>query len=300
MNSEYENIYSSEVNHYKILEKIKNCEDLDSFFLKLNKYLKKTYEVENLLIKIQYKEEKDKLLEGFFENSKESNFNFIVQTHKKSIIIYSLRTNTLLRKSLEDFLTKVSSILLRTYLEYKIDELKLQDPVTSLYNREYLSLYLSKMLPLSKRENKKIAFLLLGIDHFKAVIDEFNYDIGDKLLINCSMLLNRIVRTSDLVIKLDKDEFLLVLPNIINESNAIMIANKLIKSFASLDIEVNKETKQVLRKTISVGISLYPDDSVTIDEILRNADVSLYEAKNIGRSSLYKYSKEDSSSINLF
>ena len=102
------------------------------------------------------------------------------------------------------------------------------------------------------------------------------------------------------MVRLDADEFLVALPNIINEENAIMVANKLIEKFSETQVVVNKGTGQTLKKTICIGVSIYPDDSADEDEILKNADISLYEARNLGRSSTFKYSKEDTSTIDLF
>ena len=204
------------------------------------------------------------------------------------------------KETLNTLLNFISSMIFTTYLQEKIDHLKLQDNITGLYNRVYLTPYLEKSLPLAKRENKKIAFLMIGIDHLKAVIDEFDYETGDKVLIALAQSLTQSLRSSDVVVRLDADEFFVVLPNIINSDNAIMIAEKIIKNFSECKVVVNEKTQQTLQKTICAGITIYPDDSVDVDEILKNADISLYEARNKGRSSFFKYSKEETSTIELF
>lgn len=302
-----QNIYlESSIHDYIFLEKLKSILDLDVFFKETSTYLKQNFQINKINIQVKYKNEKDILFKNYLLDEKKLSFKIYIKVHKNTYIIYNIITKNIKQflvlnsdnNSLKIFFHNISQILFTAYLQEKIEHLKLQDSLTSFYNREYLSLYLNKMLPLSKREDKKIAFLLLGIDHFKAVIDEFTYDIGDKLLLSLSKLLSYHLRSSDLIIKLDKDEFLLVLPNIINEKNAIMISKKIIKSFAQSKIVIDEESKQTLQKTICIGISLYPDDSVSTDEILRHADVSLYEAKNIGRSSYFKFNKN--SSIDLF
>lgn len=306
-NSNKQNIYlESSIHDYIFLEKLKSILDLDIFFKETSIYLKQNFQINKIDIQVKYKNEKDILYKNYLLDEKKLSFKIYIKVHKNTYIIYNIIVKNIKQflvlnsdnNSLKIFFHNISQILFTAYLQEKIEHLKLQDPLTSFYNREYLSLYLNKMLPLSKREDKKIAFLLLGIDHFKAVIDEFTYDIGDKLLLSLSKLLSYHLRSSDLIIKLDKDEFLLVLPNIINEKNAIMISKKIIKSFAQSKIVIDEESKQTLQKTICVGISIYPDDSISTDEILRHADVSLYEAKNVGRSSYFKFNKN--SSIDLF
>ena len=75
-----------------------------------------------------------------------------------------------------------SQSLYSKYIEKAINNLTLIDPITGSYNRNYLNNYVRNLLSLSTREEKKIAFVKIGIDQFKAVIDEFDYEMGDKVL----------------------------------------------------------------------------------------------------------------------
>ncbi len=201
---------------------------------------------------------------------------------------------------LNNIFNLISPILYFTYLKEIIEELKVTDNVTLLYNRVYLNQHLEKMIPLARRENKKVAFLMVGIDHFKAVIDEFDYEIGDKVLQELAKVLKDTIRTSDIVVRLEGDEFLIVLHNVISEENALMVAQKLIDTFKEVEVVVNEETNQRLKKTICVGVSIYPDDSATVEQVLKNADVSLYEARNKGRNEALLYSKTQADVVELF
>jgi diguanylate cyclase (GGDEF)-like protein len=185
-------------------------------------------------------------------------------------------------------------------IQQKYEDVKIIDHLTQLHNRNYLMEHLKHLLPLAQREQQKVAFLMVGVDHFKAVIDEFDYDIGDKVLIELAKVLEKYVRTSDLVARLDSDEFLIVLTNIHSSDDAILVAKKLIDSFAKCKVNVNKYTNQVLKKTICVGSTIYPDDSTSVDQLLKYADIALYEARNKGRSQALAYTKEEESSIDLF
>ena len=193
----------------------------------------------------------------------------------------------------------ISQTIYNKYLEFKLVEVNLKDSLTGLYNRQYVDEYLKSTLPLTHRENKKIAFLKVGIDHFKAVIDEFDYMTGDKVLKELAKSLEHSVRESDIVARVESDEFLIILHNIINENNAIMIADKVINNFKNVKVIVDEVTNQTLMKTVCTGISIYPDDADRIEEIFRSSDIALYEARNKGRSQSFKFQK-DADTLELF
>ena len=193
-----------------------------------------------------------------------------------------------------------SQSLFNKYMEKTLNEMSLVDHLTGSYNRCYLDNYATNLLSLSNREQKKIAFVNVGIDQFKAVIDEFDYEVGDKVLKALAKTLKESVRESDLVIKISNDEFLVILLNIINENNAILIAQKLINNFSKQEVIINEQTKQTLMKTICSGISIYPDNAATIDEIIKKSDIALYEARNRGRSQVFMFSEEDTNKIDFF
>lgn len=185
-------------------------------------------------------------------------------------------------------------------MERTIDEMSLVDHVTGSYNRCYLTNYANNIFSLTNREHKKVAFVKIAIDQFKAVIDEYDYSIGDKVLRSLSNSLKHSVRESDLVIKISNDEFLVVLMNVINEENARMISEKLINNFSMVETKVSKTSDQVLKKTICCGIALYPEDGNSLDEMLKKSDIALYEAQNRGRGQVFNFSNEDTHTIDFF
>ncbi len=193
-----------------------------------------------------------------------------------------------------------SQSLFNKYMEKALNEMSLIDYLTGSYNRCYLDNYAANILSLSNREQKKIAFVKVGIDQFRAVIDEFDYEIGDKVLKVLAKTLKDSVRESDLVIKISDDEFLVILLNIINEENAVLISQKLINNFSKKEVIINEETKQTLMKTICSGVSIYPDNATSLDEIIKKSDIALYEARNRGRSQVFLFSEEVTNTIDFF
>ena len=289
-------------------EKLKST-DLDKSCLNIFDYLKLHHNIDFLQIDIQ----KNDNIENLFLHKDENYENYLVNTLEflqncdTTIIFHFLSKNQDSFKSVENHLGSIqmsllifSQSLFNKYMEKTLNEMSLVDHLTGSYNRCYLDNYATNLLSLSNREQKKIAFVKVGIDQFKAVIDEFDYEVGDKVLKALAKTLKESVRESDLVIKISNDEFLVILLNIINENNAILIAQKLINNFSKQEVVINEQTKQTLMKTICSGISIYPDNAATIDEIIKKSDIALYEARNRGRSQVFMFSEEDTNKIDFF
>jgi diguanylate cyclase (GGDEF)-like protein len=179
-----------------------------------------------------------------------------------------------------------------------LNENVLKDQITGFYNRKYLDKYL-KDKSFFKNKDTKIAFMLVEVDRFKAVIDEFDYEIGDDVLIELAKVLNKVIKKEDIIIKLTGYEFLVILTNT-DDTVAQNIAQNMIKEFASVEVTVNMFTGQTLKKTICVGYSIYPADSEDINKVIKDADIALQEAKNLGRGQYLRYTPEKESIIDLF
>ena len=282
--------------------------DLDKSALNIFEYLNIHHGVNAIKIDV-YKEDKKENIFSFFD--KEADYLKISLDFYESI-------NTIIRftfllnneneaKDLSEHLENIkmalqvfSQSLYNKYIEKAINNLTLIDPITGSYNRNYLNNYVRNLLSLSTREEKKIAFVKIGIDQFKAVIDEFDYEMGDKVLKALADSLKNSLRESDIVIKISNDEFLVILLNILSDTNAVMIAEKLISNFSNEKVLVNEESQQVLMKTICGGISIFPDNATTIDEIIKKSDIALYEARNKGRNKVFLFNDEETNKIELF
>jgi two-component system, cell cycle response regulator len=280
----------------------------DKIYLNIYDYLNLHHHVKYLKIDIRKKEIYETLFESelddydYLENKLE-----FKQNDRTDIIFYFLSKS---KENFEHIKNDINTIKLplqifsqsifNKYMEKSLQELSLVDQVTGSYNRHYLDNYANNILSIANREQKKIAFLKIGVDQFKAVIDEFDYEIGDKVLKALSDSLKKTVRESDIVIKIANDEFLVVLMNIINENNATMISNKLINNFSEEKVIVNEDRNLVLKKTICSGVVIYPDDATNIDEIIKKSDIALYEARNKGRSQTFKFTEEDTNIIDFF
>lgn len=283
--------------------------DLDKSALNIFEYLKIHHDVQAIKINILKQDGDEENIFSLFDLDKnylEFSLDFPQNIDTKVIFVFLVinenEKNKLIEQSdkIKISLNIFSQSLYNKYIEKAIKDLSLIDSVTGTYNRTYLNNYVSNLLSLSNREQKKVAFIKIGIDQFKAVIDEFDYEIGDKVLKALANSLKNSIRESDIVIKISNDEFLVILLNILSNTNAIMIAEKLINNFSKESVVVEEDTKQILMKTICGGISIFPDNATTIDEIIKKSDIALYEARNRGRGKVFLFNDKETNKIDLF
>ena len=153
------------------------------------------------------------------------------------------------------------------------------DSLTGLANRNLLSERLDEALKLARRLEKKVAVMILDLDKFKPVNDLHGHVTGDKLLKVVADRLMKCAREVDTVARLGGDEFAIVFTNIEDDANIVTIADRIIESIQQLiDIEGN-----IIQIGTSIGISFFPGDADSPVELIRMADVALYQAKEDGR-----------------
>ena len=112
--------------------------------------------------------------------------------------------------------------------------------------------------------------------------------------------LKKYVHDTDLLTKFEGDSFMIAMQDFTDSEQITSLAKKCIDDFASQSVIVDHKTNQKLQKTICIGISVYPDDGTKLDDIFRNSDIALEEAKNRGRSSFEFYKEEQNSALDLF
>lgn len=162
------------------------------------------------------------------------------------------------------------------------------DTLTLLPNRFLALDRLSQILEEAKRDCEKTAVLFLDLDDFKKVNDSLGHEFGDKLLIEAANRLSLSVRKSDTVGRLGGDEFIILLRTLADNNNASEIAEKLLDVFR----EPFKIDGRELILTVSIGVSVYPDNSDSASGLLRHADAAMYQAKATGRNAYSFFTKE--------
>ena len=173
-----------------------------------------------------------------------------------------------------------SDITLVKQAQEKLDHLAHHDPLTALPNRLLFHDRLHHALQRAARDQEQLAILFIDLDRFKNVNDTLGHHIGDELLQKVACQLSARLREGDTLARLGGDEFIVLLERIDGQYGATQVAEKLMTVFEQPFTVAGHE----LFDTCSVGISLYPDDALDLNMLIRNADVAMYQAKARGRN----------------
>ncbi|MFH1493713.1 MAG: EAL domain-containing protein [Pseudomonadota bacterium] len=160
------------------------------------------------------------------------------------------------------------------------------DSLTGLANRTILNDRIGLLIERAVREKSAIALLLLDLDRFKEINDSLGHGAGDELLQDMATLLSDLMRDSDTVARLGGDEFV-ILVEMNTADSAIPVAQKILEA---LKEPFSISGREVFAST-SIGISLYPKDGASGEELLKNADVAMYLAKKQGRNTFRFYNE---------
>ncbi|OGU12982.1 MAG: diguanylate cyclase [Geobacteraceae bacterium GWC2_58_44] len=170
----------------------------------------------------------------------------------------------------------------------KIEMLAHYDSLTNLPNRFSLMVRLSQALELSKRFDSHLAVILIDLDRFKNINDSLGHHIGDILLFQVAARLSETIRSADIVARLGGDEFVVVLPVIRSGMGAAHAGSKIQHSLS----QTYRVEGHDLNVTPSIGISVFPQDGETVEELMKNADLAMYHAKSEGRNNYQFFQKE--------
>jgi diguanylate cyclase (GGDEF)-like protein/PAS domain S-box-containing protein len=185
------------------------------------------------------------------------------------------------------YIASFTDISDRKEAEERIARLAHHDILTGLQNRFSLEGRLEQALSIAKRDKTVVAVMFIDLDHFKNINDSLGHNVGDKLLIEVANRLKHSVRDSDIVARIGGDEFVIVLTGMQDSTDAAVIAET-VSSQVCRTYAIENHT---LKTSPSIGISIYPNDGSSVDELLRNADIAMYHAKEQGRNSYHFFTE---------
>ncbi len=162
------------------------------------------------------------------------------------------------------------------------------DTLTGLHNRYYLESHLSSLIMKINRQHQHVSVLLVDIDNMKFVNDTFGHDFGDQLIKEISRRLKDAACPESLLARFFGDEFIICPPYSDSSSKACMLAQK-IKDLMGTPFMV--EGAEIMMGA-SIGVATFPEDGENVDNLLRNAEAAMYEAKKQGRNTIVCYSDE--------
>lgn len=165
----------------------------------------------------------------------------------------------------------------------------LHDGLTRLPNRVLFNDRLESALAEAQRASERVAVLFVDLDRFKKVNDSLGHSVGDQVLVGVANRLRAAVRASDTVARYAGDEFTLLLRHVVSRDDVYRISEKLIHS---LELPLRLADGGELQMTASVGITFFPEDGQTAEELVRRADAAMYTAKGMGRNRFHAYQAE--------
>ena len=169
----------------------------------------------------------------------------------------------------------------------EIEQLAFFDPLTGLPNRRLLSDRLQQAVMASARSGRKGALLFMDLDHFKTLNDTLGHDVGDMLLQQVAQRVKACVREADTVARLGGDEFVVMLQDLsVHAMEAASQAKIVGDSMLAALNEPYELNGTVYRSTCSVGATLFGDTQQASSELLKQADIAMYQVKNAGRNAL--------------
>ncbi|MDT8420500.1 MAG: EAL domain-containing protein [Desulfuromonadales bacterium] len=172
--------------------------------------------------------------------------------------------------------------------EQEIFQLAYSDALTGLPNRHLFLDRLGLTLTQAERSGQIVALLYMDIDHFKTVNDTLGHDLGDLLLKSVTARMKEKVRKSDTLARIGGDEFVLLASGLQYPEDAVTIAKTLLEVFVS-PFTLNGNNLFV---TPSIGITTFPEDGLTAGQLLKQADIAMYSAKQKGRNTYACFSQE--------
>jgi diguanylate cyclase (GGDEF)-like protein len=162
------------------------------------------------------------------------------------------------------------------------------DSLSGLANRNSLDEFLDRNIPIAKRAKEEFAYLFIDIDHFKEVNDSLGHNVGDELLKTISDKIKNIIRPTDFIARVGGDEFVIIIRDYKNYSELISIISRVHKYISTPWLVHNNP----ISINCSTGIAIYPKDGKTSIQLMKNADIAMYEAKKLGRNQYHFFTEK--------
>ena len=209
-----------------------------------------------------------------------------------------------IQKGAQDYLVKgkISADLLVRSIKYAIERKKIEkklsdanrklqdlafhDNLTNAINRRPFVDLVEKNIHRAKRDGKKLAILFLDFDNFKIINDTYGHNTGDRALKSAIRKISKVIRKSDLIGRIGGDEFVVCLNNLDTIQNVKQIAEKINLTF-SQKIKVGNN---LIELSLSIGIAIFPDDTSSVANLLKNSDIAMYKIKRRCKNSFLFFS----------
>ncbi|WP_294966521.1 GGDEF domain-containing protein [Sulfurimonas sp.] len=189
---------------------------------------------------------------------------------------------------IEDYITTARPAIVSKKLMQTLNQMARVDQLTGMYNRKFLDEFADVSIPQAVRAGTSFGVLMIDIDYFKMINDNYGHDVGDEAIRMVSGVIRSSIRKADMAIRYGGEEFLVLLYNC-EEEKIVKIAETIRVEFSKQKIYADGES---FSKTLSVGCSNFPKDSDSIWKCIKFADMSLYQAKDTGRNKVIAFKQD--------
>lgn len=203
----------------------------------------------------------------------------IVLLHGIFVLVEAIVLGYIIRLQMDDAIALNESENEIKTLNKELSFSSLHDALTGLPNRYNLQSQLETLVAGAQRRQQKFAVMFLDLDHFKNINDTLGHNVGDELLKKVARKIKAVLRQNDLVSRIGGDEFIIIIGDVGNIGALQNVILKLLEAFRQPWMIKDHE----LRLSTSIGVALYPDDSKDTDELMKFADMAMYQAKSEGR-----------------
>ena len=236
----------------------------------------------NLWVEADFRERRKQLLA---RGGKVRNLETRMRTKSGAIVDVLVSTESTDLGGEAYLVTMLTDITDRKRADRQIEYLATRDYLTGLPNRLLFTDRLRLALAHAARDNTRLALLFVDLDQFKNINDTLGHLAGDQLLVEAAARLSAVLRGADTIGRQGGDEFLLLLDRLDSTAAAGLVAQKLVQALAA----PFTSNGHVMKVSCSIGISVYPDDARNEEDLLRNADLAMYAAKEAGRNGYQFY-----------
>ena len=295
----YEDVFLNTGNAIVVTDKHNKIIKVNNAFSKITEYSFEEVIGKNPKILKSGRQSKDFYKKMWQSLTKYGHWNGEVWNKKKYGAIYPQWLSISLIKSKEtgkvlNYISSFSDISIIKESQDALEYMAHHDGLTGLVNRVLLKSHLDNFIKTRKREDTIGALLYLDLDKFKFVNDSYGHAVGDSLLQAVSKRLLDSVRDSDIVARVGGDEFIILLSKISSKDNIRYIVEKIVNTISA---SFNDLADEPIYIGTSVGISIFPEQSDNIDDIIKYADIGMFEAKKNGRNGYQFYSNNMSKDI---